>query len=417
MAKPISTDQHEAAARAAPSPFRLPDTITPVAYRLTIEPDFDTFTYSGVVEIDFNVCAPVKEVVLNAADLNIAGASLQGIPAGISLDQNAERLTITADRPLEAGAGSLTVRYSGTISETLRGFYRSSYVAVDGSRRWLAATQFEATNARRAFPCFDEPAFKATFELTIVVPQDRTAISNMQAARRDGRRLTFAPTPVMSSYLLMFAIGEFETIEAATTNGVPVRVHTVPGSTAFGRFALDVAVKGLAWFDAYYSIPYAQSVPKLDLVALPDFEAGGMENWGAITFREAAIFVDPETSSIPQRRHVAQAVLHELAHQWFGTLVTPEWWSYLWLNESFATFMAFKAMDALFPEWKVWEEYGRDRRDSADRAFCLRHVARARRGGNRQPEGRKSTGKSPEARSSSFAPTGRRLGPIGHSRA
>ena len=357
MAKSISTDHREAPKKTATSPYRLPDTVMPIAYRLTIEPDLEKLTYNGVVEIDLDVRVPTKKVVVNALDLKIVGASLGKAPARTSLDNKKERLTVTVDKPLQKGAATLVVRFAGVISETLRGFYRSNYVAADGSKRWLGATQFEATNARRAFPCFDEPAFKATFEVTILVPEGRTAISNMPVANRDARRVTFAPTPPMSTYLLMFAVGEFERIESATKDGVPVRVHTTPGRTALGRFALEVAVNGLEWFDKYYGIPYAQSVPKCDLLAIPDFEAGAMENWGAITSRETEIFVDAEKSSIPQKRRVAQVILHELAHQWFGNLVTPEWWSYLWLNESFATFMSFKAMDALFPDWNVWEEY------------------------------------------------------------
>ena len=243
MAKSISTDQREAPKKAAPSPYRLPDTVTPIAYRLTIEPDLDKLTYNGVVEIDLDVRVPTKEVVVNALDLKIVGASLGKVAARTTLDNKKERLIVAVDKPLRKGAATLVVRFAGVISETLRGFYRSLYVAADGSKRWLGATQFEATNARRAFPCFDEPALKATFEVTILVPEGRTAISNMPVANRDARRVTFAPTPPMSTYLLMFAVGEFESIASATKDGVPVRVHTTPGRTALGRFALEVAVR------------------------------------------------------------------------------------------------------------------------------------------------------------------------------
>ena len=183
MAKSISTDQREAPKKAAASPYRLPDTVTPIAYRLTIEPDLEKLTYNGVVEIDLDVRVPTKKVVVNALDLKIVGASLGKVAARTSLDNKKERLTVAVDKPLQKGAATLVVRFAGVISETLRGFYRSSYVAADGSKRWLGATQFEATNARRAFPCFDEPAFKATFEVTILVPEGRTAISNMPVAQ------------------------------------------------------------------------------------------------------------------------------------------------------------------------------------------------------------------------------------------
>ena len=186
MAKSISTDQREAPKKAAPSPYRLPDTVTPIAYRLTIEPDLDKLTYNGAVEIDLDVRVPTKEVVVNALDLKIVGASLGKSAARTTLDNKKERLTVAVDNPLRKGAATLVVRFAGVISETLRGFYRSLYVAADGSKRWLGATQFEAANARRAFPCFDEPALKATFEVTIVVPEGRTAISNMPVASRDG---------------------------------------------------------------------------------------------------------------------------------------------------------------------------------------------------------------------------------------
>ena len=195
MAKSISIDQREAPKKAATSPYRLPDTVIPISYRLTIEPDLEELTYNGAVEIDLVVRVPTKKVVVNALDLKIVAASLGKAPARTSLDNKEERLTVTVDTPLQKGAATLVVRFAGAISETLRGFYRSNYVAADGSKRWLGATQFEATNARRAFPCFDEPAFKATFEVTILVPEGRTAISNMPVANRDALRVTFAPTP------------------------------------------------------------------------------------------------------------------------------------------------------------------------------------------------------------------------------
>jgi aminopeptidase N len=336
---------------------RLPDTVRPVAYRLSLEPDLQKLAFTGTADIDVDIRKPAREVLLHAVELDIAAASINGVPAKAKLDPKTERLSLSPLKPLKKGRATVSIRFSGAISDKMRGFYRSSYVRADGSSAWMGTTQFEATNARRAFPCFDEPALKATFEVTMTVPDGRVAVSNMPEARRDGRKVTFAPTPVMSTYLLAFIVGELDWIEGRTTTGVPVRVYTPPGRRDLGRFALDTAVRGLEFFDGYYAVPYAQSVPKCDLLAIPDFEAGAMENWGAITFRETAIYIDEKKSSIAQKRRVAEVVLHELAHQWFGNLVSPEWWSYLWLNESFATFMAYKAGDALFPDWKLWEDY------------------------------------------------------------
>jgi aminopeptidase N len=342
--------------------FRLPASVKPRAYRLSLEPDLDALAFKGEVTIELDVKTPTREIVLHAANLEIAEARLGGAALELRSEAGRERIVLEARQPLPAGPASLAMRFSGKLSEEMRGFYRSTYTRPDGSKGAMATTQFEATSARRCFPCFDEPALKAVFEVTMRVPKGRIAISNMpqvgEEALADGaRRVRFAPSPIMSTYLLAFAVGEFDWIEGKTQGGMPVRVFTTPGRSELGRFALETAIRGLKFFGDYYGIPYDRSLPKLDLLAIPDFEYGAMENWGAITFRETAIFVDPKRSSIPQRRRVAEVVLHELAHQWFGNLVTPEWWSYLWLNESFATFMAYKASHALFPEWKIFEEY------------------------------------------------------------
>ena len=342
--------------------FRLPATVLPRTYRLLIEPDLDALTFKGEVAIDLDVKTSTTEIVLHSYKLDIAEAHAGADRLQVRLDAATERVTLTASKPLAAGPATISLRFSGAIAEEMRGFYRSRYTLPDGTKRFLGTTQFEATSARHAFPCFDEPALKAVFDLTIIVPKERLAVSNMPVASSaplpDGRsRVRFAPSPIMSTYLLAFAVGEFEWIEGTTDDGMPVRVYATPGRAELGRFAMETAIRGLKFFGDYYGIPYRRALPKLDLLAIPDFEYGAMENWGAVTFRETAIFVDPKRSSIPQRRRVAEVVLHELAHQWFGNLVTPEWWSYLWLNESFATFMAYKASNALFPEWNIFEEY------------------------------------------------------------
>jgi puromycin-sensitive aminopeptidase len=342
--------------------FRLPAAAAPRAYRLVLEPDLEALTFKGEVAIDLDVRDATREIVLHAVGLEIAGARSGAGPLEVRADAAKERLALVSPAPFASGPATVTIAFSGKISEEMRGFYRSRYTLPDGTQRFMGTTQFEATSARRAFPCFDEPALKAVFDVTIVVPKDRLAISNMAVVASeklaDGRtRVRFAPSPIMSTYLLAFAVGEFDSIEGKTDDGMPVRVYATPGRAELGRFALETAIRGLKFFGDYYGIPYQKALPKLDLLAIPDFEYGAMENWGAVTFRETAIFVDPKRSSIPQRRRVAEVVLHELAHQWFGNLVTPEWWSYLWLNESFATFMAYKASNALFPEWNIFEEY------------------------------------------------------------
>ncbi len=345
-----------------PGAFRLPTAALPTQYRLRLEPDLDTLRFQGEVEIDLDVRQATPEVVLHAADLEISGAWADGEALNVQPDAARERLALLKSGGFRPGPATLKLAFSAPLREDMKGFYKSQYTRADGSKAMLATTQFEATSARRCFPCFDEPALKARFDVTLTAPKGRTALSNMPEAAAetlpDGRRrVRFETSPVMSTYLLAFIVGEFESIEGKTKDGVPVRVYSTPGRLELCRFALDTAVRGLEYFDAYYGIPYKKSLPKCDLIAIPDFEFGAMENWGAITFRETAIFVDPKISSIPQRRRVAEVVLHELAHQWFGNLVTPEWWSYLWLNESFATFMAYRAVHALFPDWKIWEEY------------------------------------------------------------
>ena len=342
--------------------FRLPAAVAPRTYRLALEPDLDALTFKGEVTIELDVRTSTREIVLHAATLEIASARLGSETLEVRPEPARERVALVAPQPLAPGRASVTVAFSGKLSEEMRGFYRSTYTRPDGTKGVLATTQFEATSARRCFPCFDEPALKAVFEVTMTVPKGRRAISNMPPAAEEAlgdgrRRVRFAPSPIMSTYLLAFAVGEFDSIEGKTEDGMPVRVFTTPGRAELGRFALETAIRGLKFFGDYYGIPYQKSLPKLDLLAIPDFEYGAMENWGAVTFRETAIFVDPKRSSIPQRRRVAEVVLHELAHQWFGNLVTPEWWSFLWLNESFATFMAYKASNALFPEWNIFEEY------------------------------------------------------------
>ncbi|KAK9764313.1 hypothetical protein K7432_008285 [Basidiobolus ranarum] len=246
----------------------------------------------------------------------------------------------------------------------MAGFYRSSYNDKDGNKQHMAVTQFEATDARRAFPCWDEPALKATFDITLRVRKDLTALSNMNVISEsevDGlNEVKFATTPIMSTYLVAFVVGDLEYIEASTSginNGEPVlcRVYTLKGQSNQGHFALDVATKSLEYFSEAFGSAYP--LPKLDLIAIPDFGAGAMENWGLVTFRNVVLLFDEKTSSSRIKLRIANVVAHELAHQWFGNLVTMEWWNHLWLNEGFATWVASLAVNKLFPDWNVWTQF------------------------------------------------------------
>nr|MCS5669465.1 M1 family metallopeptidase [Dehalococcoidia bacterium] len=261
---------------------------------------------------------------------------------------------------IQPGDARLEMVFTGELNDKLIGFYRSEYTSQDGETRYLATTQFEPTDARRAFPCWDEPAKKATFEVTLVFSDEYQAVSNTpvveEAVPGPGlKSVRFAETPIMSTYLLVFIVGNLTSIEERAAGGTTVGVWTTPGKEDQASFALDTSVKLLSYFNEYFGIPYP--LPKLDHIAIPDFAAGAMENWGAVTYRETALLVDPDNSSAGTRQRVAEVIAHEMAHMWFGDLVTMEWWDDLWLNESFASWMGNKAVDWLFPEWEMWTQF------------------------------------------------------------
>ena len=343
----------------------LPKNVRPVHYRLTLTPDLAEATFSGEVSIDLEILEPTDTVVLNAIELDIASASLRLADGSeckveVTLDNDEETAAFRFGSPLPAGPATLDISFTGELNDKLRGFYRSRYVDASGEERYLATTQFEATDARRAFPCWDEPAMKASFQVTLVVPSDLQAVSNTPVEREcedvgGMRRVEYAKTPVMSTYLLAFVVGDLRSIERRADNGTLVRVWATPGNEGKGEFALDVSCRLLAYFNDYFGIPYP--LEKLDHLAIPDFAAGAMENWGAITYREPALLVDAKESSVATRRRVAAIVSHEMAHMWFGDLVTMGWWNDLWLNESFASWMGDKAVDNIFPDWQVWTEF------------------------------------------------------------
>jgi puromycin-sensitive aminopeptidase len=349
----------------SPSPFRLPTAVQPERYEITLTPDLEAFTFAGEETIAIDIVEPTSTIVMNAAELEVRTASVtlaDGTPIAVttSLDEQAERLTITLDRELPAGRASVRLEFTGTLNDQLRGFYRSQYTAADGTVQHLAATQFEATDARRAFPCWDEPAVKAVFDVTLVVSHQHVAISNMPQANEHPvsgglRAVRFQPTPKMSTYLVLFVVGDMASVQATASNGTRVRVWTTRGKEEQGRFALENSLKILDYMNGYFGIDYP--LPKMDHIAIPDFAAGAMENWGAITYRETALLFDPENSAAQARQRILEVVAHEMAHMWFGDLVTMEWWDDLWLNESFASWMGDKSVDHLYPEWQMWTQF------------------------------------------------------------
>ncbi len=344
--------------------------MVPRHYHLRLEPDLEAATFGGTVGVDIEVTTPTDEIVLNAADLEITAGRLDGeAPVGITYDPDHERAVLRLAEPRPAGPARLELSFTGTLNDQLRGFYRSTFTDEQGNPRVIATTQFESTNARRAFPCWDEPDLKATFAVTLVVPDDLMAVSSgAEVARRpvgDGRHeVTFAPTMVMSTYLLAFVVGPLEATEPVDVNGTPLRVIHPTGKGHLTEFALDAGAFALDYFEEYFAIGYPGD--KLDLVAIPDFAFGAMENMGCVTFREVLLLLDPATSTQRERQTAADVIAHELAHMWFGNLVTMKWWNGIWLKEAFATFCELLAVDAYRPDWQRWLAFGLSRAAAFD---------------------------------------------------
>jgi puromycin-sensitive aminopeptidase len=336
----------------------------PTRYDVELAPDLSAAMFDGRVAISVDVVEPVGELVLNAIELDIAEVRVDGSDVQWHLEPATERLVISPVGGLQPGTVSVVISFTGILNDKLRGFYRSTFRDADGVEQVIATTQMQATDCRRAFPCWDEPDFKAVFAVTLVIEPHLLAVSNgpeVERAERPGGKVAvrFADTMVMSTYLVAFVVGPLEATEPVDVDGIPLRVVHVPGKGHLAGFGLDVGAFCLRWFQRYYDIPYPSD--KVDLLALPDFAAGAMENLGCITFRENALLVDPATATMDEQMRVADVVAHELAHMWFGDLVTMRWWNGIWLNEAFATFMEIAACDAFRKDWQRWTAFGLER--------------------------------------------------------
>ncbi|XP_030744858.1 endoplasmic reticulum aminopeptidase 1 [Echinops telfairi] len=348
--------------------MRLPEHVIPVHYDLLIHANLTTLTFWGTTEVRITVSQPTSTIVLHSLHLQISKVTLRkGAGERLSEDllrvleyEPHEQIALLAPEPLLVGVPyTIVIDYAGNLSESFHGFYKSTYRTKEGEVRVLASTQFEPTAARMAFPCFDEPALKASFSVKIRREPRHLAISNMPLVRSvtmaEGLiEDHFDVTVKMSTYLVAFIISDFESVSKMTKSGVKVSVYAVPDKINQADYALDAAVTLLEFYEDYFSIPYP--LPKQDLAAIPDFQSGAMENWGLTTYRESALLFDAEKSSASSKLGITMTVSHELAHQWFGNLVTMEWWNDLWLNEGFAKFMEYVSVRVTHPELKV-EDY------------------------------------------------------------
>ena len=342
--------------------------VNPINYNITFEPDLKKFTFNGIESITADCKKLTNSITMHCAELKITSCKVTSkgkiIKSSPKTNEKKEELEIKLSEKIK-GEITIDLKFQGILNDRLLGFYRSQYTQ-NGKTKYLATTQFEAADARRAFPCWDEPEAKATFDISIIADNKFTAISNMpiKSKKKTGSKTiyNFSKTPVVSTYLIYLGVGEFEYL-TGKVGKIQIRVITTKGNKSKGRFSLDLGKKLLVSYEKYFGIKYP--LPKLDLIAVPDFAAGAMENWGAITFRETILLYDPKTSSTRTKQFIAEVISHEIAHMWFGNLVTMKWWNDLWLNESFATFMATKFVDKFYPEWNLWDQFIEDAMNGA----------------------------------------------------
>lgn len=344
----------------ASTPGKLPKDVRPTDYTIRIEPDIDHRTFTGSEEVKLDVGAATHQLVFNVLDLVISETRVDGRavpPSALRIQPEQQLASISLPTDLASGVHTLALKFSGKINQFGAGLFYARYREENtGADKVLLGTQFEATDARRMFPCWDEPSFRARFQLTAVVPESWTAVSNMPvASEKDvpGRRreVVFQPTPPMASYLNVFCAGEFDCVESEA-EGTKLRVFTTKGKGDSARYALESTAKILRYYNQYFGVPYP--LPKLDQLALPGGFGGAMENWGGITYYETALLFDAKNSSAATKQVVFEVIAHEMAHQWFGDLVTMAWWDNLWLNEGFASWMGSKCTAHFNPEWEVW---------------------------------------------------------------